>query len=768
VKFQLDDLCHAETDSSIRKVLQNLPRNLGETYDRLLTRIDNAEQREYVKRMFMWIICARRPLGIEELREAIAFTIEDDHFDHTKIPNDLNRLARACGNLIVIDDNENSVQIAHYTVEQHLLKEDGCKPPLLHFTRAQANIEVGKVCVGYLSFSDFELQLTQYEDTTTSNLAALEDVVRTQSMLPPNSQTAKLVKTLKWFRGSPETSTNIQFDRYVAGGLKRRKPAVSLKSKYRLLSYVAENWLQHNTIIGNVSQSHPWSPRHLCLFENLVLAQRGSFDMRPWDSIPLQCLGFPFVLQIGWALSTNNLPLLRTISKNTREGVIGDYLEHATNAFVKFSSTSSGDDLQSLREFSGRSTEIWPNSGDWECWLYHCVVKASDQSFTDVLEFCFSGWAQHPALTTFGTHSLQTTFVGCLLLDAVIRSANSVVEVLTKIVLTWPVGMRRELWAATKITDTPSKALEMAFLSKSEHLMDLLASIGFEASALFKERLLLGSSLLEALKSTDVENVRCFLRIFGATKASLSNIERYIHETSGSTHDADARILEFLVDSATNSTSSGARPFESHWIWTLGDRSIEDQINVLLAAGVYLYTFHDSTQGRRLLFDTIIEDKPIRLDLLLQNGMNISSQWGLVTDKQVNLLTQIHQLSRTCILNERYLSPLCFAVLYDRNHMIERLLAGGGYVDGNRPDRELAPIHFAAMLDSLESFKCLESHGADLSQTDGKGRDMMYYLLGDNPRRELDKSLLHYLVEHRNSYLQYSWSSNPAFINRKV
>jgi len=761
VKFQLDDLCRAETDSSIRKVLQNLPRNLGETYDRLLTRIDSAEQREYVKRMFMWIICARRPLEIEELREAIAFTIEDDHFDYTKIPNDLNRLARACGNLIVIDENENSVQIAHYTVEQHLLKEDECKPPLLHFTRAQANIEVGKVCVGYLSFSDFELQLTQYDDITTSNLAALEGVVRKQSMLPPNSQTAKLVKTLKWFRGSPETSTNIQFDRYVAGGLKGRKPAVSLKSKYRLLSYVAENWLQHNTIIENVSESRPWVPHHLCLFEYLVLAKRGSFDMRPWDSIPLQCLGFPFVLQIGWALSTNNLPLLRTISKYAREGYIGQYLEHATKAFVKFSSTSSGNDLQSLREFSGRSTEIWPNSGDWECWLYHCVLKASDQSFTDVLEFCFSSWAQYPALTTSGTHRLQTTFVGRLLLDAVIRSANSVVEVLAKIVLTWPVDIRSELLAATKITDTPSKALEMAFLSKSEHLMDLLASIGFEASASFKRRLLLGSSLLEALKSYDVENVRCYLRIFGATKSSLSNIEYYFHETIGSTHDAEARILKFLVDSATNSTSSGARPFEWHWIWTLGDCSIDDQINVLLAAGVNLSSIIYSHWYNNLVFDAIIEDKPIQLELLLRSGVNIRRLFQWLTKDQVDALTQLSQFGAKRLRDESNLSPLCFAILYERSHMIESLLASGGSVDGDYPGGEIAPIHFAAMLDSLESFKCLESHGADLSLTDGKGRNMMHYVLNSLAGRALDKSLLHYLVEHRNSYLQYSWSRVP-------
>lgn len=77
VKFQLDDLCRAETDSSIREVLRNLPLDLSETYNRLLARIDAGEQRKHVKRMFEWIICPKRPLEVEELRQAIAFIIDD-------------------------------------------------------------------------------------------------------------------------------------------------------------------------------------------------------------------------------------------------------------------------------------------------------------------------------------------------------------------------------------------------------------------------------------------------------------------------------------------------------------------------------------------------------------------------------------------------------------------------------------------------------------------------------------------------------------------
>lgn len=115
VQFQLEELCRMETDATIVKALQNLPRNLEETYDRLLGRIIGIERREFVRRMFDWIICSCRPLHMDELREAIAFTIGDRSWDATKIPNDLRRLIRACGNLIMIDEETLEVHLAHYT-----------------------------------------------------------------------------------------------------------------------------------------------------------------------------------------------------------------------------------------------------------------------------------------------------------------------------------------------------------------------------------------------------------------------------------------------------------------------------------------------------------------------------------------------------------------------------------------------------------------------------------------------------------------------------
>ncbi|PMD63894.1 uncharacterized protein K444DRAFT_483488, partial [Hyaloscypha bicolor E] len=151
----------------IRLVLQNLPRSLSETYNRLLNRIEGVERKDMIQRMFKWIVCAREPIHLEELREAIAFTLEDLAYDSGKLPTDLNRLIRACGNLVVVDEETQIIQLAHHTVQQYLLQQDGSP---FQFTIKDANVMAGEFCVAYLSFANFESQVTRYAENKNTDM----------------------------------------------------------------------------------------------------------------------------------------------------------------------------------------------------------------------------------------------------------------------------------------------------------------------------------------------------------------------------------------------------------------------------------------------------------------------------------------------------------------------------------------------------------------------------------------------------------------------
>ena len=226
--------------------------------------------------MFEWIIFAKRPLVTEELREAIAFTPDDTQWDAGKIPNDLLRLARISGHLIMVDEQTEVVQLAHYTVQQYLLDPERALRSGFAINPGDGDCNIGKVCVAYLSFSDFETQIERHVNTTTPGFDAMERAMASQSLMPDYNPGSKVVKAMMRFRGRKLKRSNIEFARYIT---KRNPPTVDLIIKYRLLSYVAENWLCH-TVSLNASNGPT-----MANFKKLVLSKKLLFDFRPWGRV---------------------------------------------------------------------------------------------------------------------------------------------------------------------------------------------------------------------------------------------------------------------------------------------------------------------------------------------------------------------------------------------------------------------------------------------------------------------------------------------------
>ena len=89
VFFQLNDLCEAPSDAIVRQTLQNLPDGLIETFERILKKMEQSKiKRKIARDVFIWIACARRPMKVEEVREAIAFEPCDKSWNPDKIPDD--------------------------------------------------------------------------------------------------------------------------------------------------------------------------------------------------------------------------------------------------------------------------------------------------------------------------------------------------------------------------------------------------------------------------------------------------------------------------------------------------------------------------------------------------------------------------------------------------------------------------------------------------------------------------------------------------------
>ena len=103
-------------------MIGDLPKDLPETYERALARINSAGTAKSAQKIFRWIAAAKRPLSLEELREAIAIQPCQPSLNSEALENDINRLVPYCGNLIVFDEEDQVVQFAHHTPYGHILQ----------------------------------------------------------------------------------------------------------------------------------------------------------------------------------------------------------------------------------------------------------------------------------------------------------------------------------------------------------------------------------------------------------------------------------------------------------------------------------------------------------------------------------------------------------------------------------------------------------------------------------------------------------------------
>ena len=113
---------------SIRKVLNDLPKTLDETYCRTLLNIDE-EKREFAQRLFRCLAVSIRPLRVDELAEILAVQFDEEApptFDVAWRPENAEEaVISACSSLVAIADKggQQVVQFSHFSVKEYLTSE---------------------------------------------------------------------------------------------------------------------------------------------------------------------------------------------------------------------------------------------------------------------------------------------------------------------------------------------------------------------------------------------------------------------------------------------------------------------------------------------------------------------------------------------------------------------------------------------------------------------------------------------------------------------
>jgi hypothetical protein len=112
-----------------------------------MLRIERNNETDFALKILSWIFHAQRTLKMQELLTALAVQDHDSQFyrEYCADPHDV---IDCCQSLVTHDERTDSVQFAHFTVQQFLASE--VAPPVL------THVALAKTCLTYLNFEVFE------------------------------------------------------------------------------------------------------------------------------------------------------------------------------------------------------------------------------------------------------------------------------------------------------------------------------------------------------------------------------------------------------------------------------------------------------------------------------------------------------------------------------------------------------------------------------------------------------------------------------------
>lgn len=183
--FQIKDKCSQIYDKDISGRIKKLSKSLPETYNRVLSRIVEKGNAEVAKEVFLWMAIARRPMLLEELREAIAVEVLQSYSNPQRHVNGMSQILSWCGNLIVLDEDDGTIQFTHQMVKRER-------------------------CVTYLNFNDFKTKLIKQQKLLS--LLTPELILRASLTQGRNSRITSIWEKVARFRGrrrghSPDSRT---------------------------------------------------------------------------------------------------------------------------------------------------------------------------------------------------------------------------------------------------------------------------------------------------------------------------------------------------------------------------------------------------------------------------------------------------------------------------------------------------------------------------------------------------------------------------------
>ncbi|KAL6414219.1 hypothetical protein AUP68_00737 [Ilyonectria robusta] len=132
---------------NIVRALESLPKDIDAIYSEFLDRISSSKMATYAKGLVDWVLCATRPLHINELQCALSLEPGDSCQEEKYLVN-IDAIILACDGIITVDEGSSVVRFVHHTFQEHLASQPLRPLGQIHGDLAQA-------CQTYLLFDEF-------------------------------------------------------------------------------------------------------------------------------------------------------------------------------------------------------------------------------------------------------------------------------------------------------------------------------------------------------------------------------------------------------------------------------------------------------------------------------------------------------------------------------------------------------------------------------------------------------------------------------------
>lgn len=195
--------------------------------------------------VFRWVACAKSPLSLEQLREAIAIKPLQISSEPDRQINDILQIPSWCRGLAICDEEDGALQFAHSTIRDFLVGEPNNQAHTdFHLDSKETDHYLGEICVTYLNFSDFQTQLVKFSKHKAPIRG--EDILSAtiRTALGPNISDAISLVT-KFSKKSTRKTEDAAADFPWSLGTSVVDASSSIFGSHPFLHYASTYWIFH-------------------------------------------------------------------------------------------------------------------------------------------------------------------------------------------------------------------------------------------------------------------------------------------------------------------------------------------------------------------------------------------------------------------------------------------------------------------------------------------------------------------------------------------